>query len=512
MTLDLTTLALGLRARFQRSNTTPELPSIAPVIGRDFKGQEIRWPEARAERAAHVLCLAASGAGKTVLLAGALVEEFIQSISHSRAPLTLFVIDLKGDLVSAILSCLALHNPSLLSRVVVLDPFSVGAYPFNLNHLPLGETPVDIRAQQLAGLVGAVSTATVTQATFPVGPKQLDAIGHVFLGALRVPDPRAHLVLALEAFTDPKGFKILGEATTSDRARQFLLNTVPSDDLRFSCVSRLRVALAASDRLERLVTAPTCLNFAELLRPGQIVLGDFGRPTGGLTSLQAFYALSATLPAIDHLLERPSPWRGPHCRIVIDEAQLVAPVLSERAEVLLTTGRSRGISLTCASQSTALLESASSTLLQILMGNTNTKLIGRLAASDAELLAREQALAPGSDDKVGEMRQRFSASVSNLADREFVELTPGARRRFRSIEHDLAAWEEAAAVSAAEIARARNRMALPTDPPPRLRLQDLAGRRRSSETPLVVVPGGNGAEVSTPHRFPARVSSRSPWG
>jgi hypothetical protein len=44
------------------------------------------------------------------------------------------------------------------------------------------------------------------------------------------------------------------------------------------------------------------------LSPGRITLVDLGRPVGGLTSLQAFYANVLCCLAIEHLMERRSPW------------------------------------------------------------------------------------------------------------------------------------------------------------------------------------------------------------
>lgn len=485
--IDLTRLAL--LGRSLRSPTPQARAANGPLLGHADGGVPVVWAAPTLERASHGVVLAASGAGKTVMVANALVQEITAHAPESADAPALLVVDAKGDLVEHVISGLAATAPERLAAVRYLDPFApTGGFAFNLNRLTLGQTPLDIRGLQLANLVADVSTATGRQAHLGTGARQLDVLYHLVLGALASDDARANVLWALDALTSPRGLLQLASVTRSERARSFLASAQLSDELRASCASRLRSALAASDTLERMVAASGCIDFAELLAPGRLTLVDLGRPIGGLATLQAFYANLLCRLAIEHLMERPSPFRGHHCGVVIDEAQVVAPVLSDRAEAILTTGRSRGLSLTTISQGTTLIDAASDTLLRVLMTNTPTKIIGRLAAPDAELLSREQAPSRGVDERLSSMRGRFAALVTNLADREFLCLTPGGRQRFMSAGVDVAAWERARTERRDLIAAATTALQLRPDSPGRVRLADVAGapaRRAggSSRTP-----------------------------
>src|SRR5262249_12689129 len=160
------------------------------------------------------------------------------------------------------------------------DP--AGGFAFNLNRLPLGTTPVDIPALQLAALVGAVSAATGSPAHLGLGARQLDVLQNVLLAALSCPHPKGNGLWAYDGLTEKNGPKLMAALTTSERAKSFLLSTKLSDELRVSTASRLRSAFAASLHLERLISAPGCIDWGALLGPGNIVIVDLGRPTGGL--------------------------------------------------------------------------------------------------------------------------------------------------------------------------------------------------------------------------------------
>lgn len=510
MLIDATRMAL--RWRRQRPAALPA-ENDGIVLGFEQGGQSVHWPQATLERAGHVAILASSGAGKTILVAQALAEELRREPTHAA-----LIVDPKGDLGEAVLQGLAVTCPQRLRDVALLDPFSDGGFPFNLCRLPPGRTPIDIRALQLAGLIGEVSTAVGAQQHLGVGARQLDVLQHVVLAVLDCAHPAASPLWALDALTDPKGLIRLARVTRNDRARAFLLTARLSDELRSSTASRIRTAFAASESLERLMAAPACIHWAELLAPGKICIVDLGRPFGGMAALQTFYANVIVRLAIEHLLDRPSPWRGHHARIVIDECQVVAPVLADAAEAILTTGRSRGTSLTAISQGTVLIHAADSTLLRVLMTNTPTKLIGRLAAPDAELLAREQAPSAGIDESLSSVRARFVSTVTNLPDRCFYRLTPGERRRFRSIDVDLGGWRDAAAVQAEAFAAIRTRLALPADSPRRVLLADVAeppsrNRRPPRQAPAAPTTPAENPVPEAPLEQPVPPGPpRSRWG
>jgi hypothetical protein len=444
------------------------------------------------------LVLGASGSGKSVMTAAALVEEIRQTRAAGAKRPAYVLVDPKGDLIQLVLHGLAgiesLNGHDILDDVVYLDPFGAGGFPLNLNRMERGGTPLDITAMQLAALVGTVSTATGTQKHLGMGARQQQLLQEVLLGALDTDHPDSNILWALDALTEPNGMKALAAITKSARARQFLLSARLSDELMVSCASRLRTAFAATGALERLVSADTSIQFRELVAPGRITLIDLGRPTGGLSTLQAFWTNLLVRLLIQHLLERPSPWAGHHARVVVDESQVVAPVLADMAEQVLTTGRSRGVSLVTMSQGTALIHKASDTLLDVLLTNTPTKFVGRLGAVDAQLLAKSLTAKQGVDESTQVIRNRFISAVTNAADRQFFLLEPGSIQRFRSLDVDLDGWEQAAERRVEKIREVKSRFALPEGSKPRRRLSDVvprAPRRGGQNKPKVV---------------------RSPWG
>lgn len=522
---DLTRWGVRLRSVLGRGRRGEQAVQEGRVLGRTSEGRPVIWASPRPERAGHSVILAASGAGKTVMCANVLAGEVVEGGVGGDGRLTLLLVDMKGDLAEAVTQAIAAFAPERLADLRVLDPFDpAGGFAFNLNWSPLGETPVDIRALQLAGLVGAVSTATGAQAHLGLGARQLDVLQNVLLAALSCPHAQANVLWAYDALTEKNGPKLLARLTTSERAKSFLLGAKLSDELRVSTASRLRSAFAASAHLERLISAPGCVEWGELLAPGNIVIIDLGRPTGGLVALQRFYGNLLVRLAVDHLLERRSPWKGHHVRIAVDEAQVVAPVLSEVAETILTTGRSRGLSLATISQGTTLLKDASDTLLRVLMTNCPTRLIGRLSAPDAELLSRELAPKRGVDETLSALRTDFVSEVTNLPDRHFIQLTPGLAERFVSEDVDLEAWHAAAETHQGAIQAARLAFALLSDEP-RVRLSTAAGdaeaprpRRRVAEAgpQIVDAPDAPGPpddlDVATSEGDDAVPPPRSRWG
>lgn len=468
---DFTSVVLAVKRLLGREAQASLATELGVVIGETNDGTPVIWPAPSPVRASHATVLAASGAGKTVLTTLALLGEITgDSVKPKEKRQATLVVDPKGDLVATLLAALAADAPERLSDVIYLDPFSEGAFPFNLRILPLGKTPTDVRAMQLAELVNQVSTAQGSQAHLGTGARQLDVLTNVILGALDSSSPEATILFALDALVEKGGLKTLASLTLSVRARQFLESAVLSDELKASCASRLRLAFGATAALERIVTAGSCLKFDELLSPGRIVLVHLGNPTGGLTALSTLWANLLVRLAIEHLMERPSPWKGHHCRVVVDEAQVVAGVLADVAERVLTTGRSRGVSLTVLSQGTTLIAKESDTLLPVLLTNASTRLIGRLSARDAELLAREISPGKGIDESLGEVRARFTAAVTNLADRDFFLLHPGSRTRFTTRTADLDAWQRAEKAEAKLITDVKTRFALPKAQAPRVLL------------------------------------------
>jgi len=505
---DLTSLRLLFR---RNRRPTPAAPADKDVVlGFREQGEPVLWLPPSQQAASHALCLASSGTGKSVMLANAIAAEFAQQMNNSALAdrMSCLVIDPKGDFSLHLIQALASRDSKLLSQVNYLDPFAdaegVVPFAFNLNKLALGKTPLDVRALQISNLCAAVSTGVSEMKHLGVGARQVDTLLHVVLGALANKHPEANILWALDALVIRQGLKRLAGLTTSKRAKQYLSNTFLSPELQASCASRLRTAFSLTSSLEQIVTANGSLQFADLLSPGQITILNLGMPTGGITELSKFYASLFVQLCYEHLMERPSPYQGHHVRLVIDEVQVVAEVLEKIAEAILTLGRSKNVSLTAISQGSALITSSSEVLLPVMLSNTNFKLIGRLNAEDAEILAKTIAPGEGVDETLNETRSTFIARVTNLKDREFVLLQPGQRERFTSAEVKMEGWREAQAEHAQDIAAMKARLTLPPSRKPRVALDDVAPykARGASQSPP---PPKN-----SNHRGPK--APRSPWG
>ncbi len=475
MVVDLTQLAKMFGALEPQARPPPHVQIDGVVLGHADDGAACYWPRPVQQSAGHGLVLAASGAGKTVMVADVLARELVEEQRRpARLRSSLIVLDPKGDLAHHLVQAVSATSPSALAHVTILDPFSRDGFAFNLN-LSKSSVPMDIRALQLAELVAEVSTG-IGGAKAGMGTRQVDVLQHALLGALAVPTLGASPLLALDALIEREGFAALAELTTSDRARQFLENTKLAPELQSSTSSRLRMALATTDQLERLVAAPACIDMEALLGPGNIVVIDLGHPPGGLKALTTFWANLLLRQFVDQLLVRPTPWHGHHTRLVIDEAHIVSPVLSDVAEVILTTGRSRGLSLVTMTQTLSLLQRSSAELVRCLEANVPFKLAGRLAPTDADLLARGAGVN-------GSARERLVHAVVNLPDRYFVCLQPGAVAKLKSREVQIRSWRDAERRSAQDIAAARSRFAVPAAAPRRTQLRDLAGERHAETAP-----------------------------
>ncbi|MBI2444274.1 MAG: ATP-binding protein [Candidatus Magasanikbacteria bacterium] len=379
MMLDFTRWAVTWQRWRVPRTAPPTIKEGEVVIGYGEGAVPIIWPAPSPVRASHGLVFSASGTGKTQMFAAATAAEFCLSDCPLEKRHALLGVDGKGDYIKAFLSGVAALRPERLVDVRVLDPFAALPFAFNLKHLARGgNTPLEVRSLGLANLAATVSTGVGTQAHLGAGSRQIDVIQNCLLAPLASPDPRASPLWALDGLIIPQGLKCLAAITDSERAKQFLLSAQLSEELRASCAGRLRLALAASESLERMMSAPTCVQFSELLGPGRACLVDLGRPTGGLSVLTRFFANLIVRLAVEYLLERPSPYPGHHVRLFADEAHLIVPILSDCCEAIETTGRSRNVSLALCTQSPVLLDEASDSLVPVLLGNTPFKVIGRM--------------------------------------------------------------------------------------------------------------------------------------
>lgn len=520
MTIDITRHAVFWRRLFAGRGRAVA-PEDGTLLGTSDRGTRVAWPSPSAARASHGLVLAGSGAGKTVLLAATALGELLRDRKKpKRERMAVFAADPKGDLVELLLTGIAAECPEALSDVRYLDPFTeTGGYPFNLAKIARKAVPPDVWAVILASLVGIVSTSIGDQKHLGTGQRQQDVLQHVLLAVADSDHPHASPLWALEALSTGKaGVVRLARATRSDRARQFLLSTDLGAELRASCAARLRSAFALTSGLARMTASPRCLDLDDCLSPGAITLANFARAPAGFVPLTAFQSNAFTRMVVDHLYARTSPWKGHHARLWLDEAQILAPVLSDVAERIFTTGRSFGISAVIASQGTALLKAAGGeTLLRVLMTNAPMKLVGRLSAPDAELLGREQAPGAGVDTSLTEVRSRFVGAVTNLKDREFLRVLPGETTRFRSKDVDLEAWDAASTALEADLTATKRRLALAPDAEQAASLEAAIPEGAQSNAPRSPARGRRRRAAAAPPQAdapsaPPPPKPRSKWG
>ncbi len=463
-----------LRRAGRPSPTAAAQPSPgASLLGHDDQGRPVLQARPDNRTAQHLLLLAASGSGKSVLLAWQLLQEVIWETNNVPRDQwqCLFVADPKNDTATLLLEGIFVACPERARDIVWLNPFDRG-FDFNLNHLAIPGVSDEVKARLVADVTAIVSTASGAAASGGAGSRQLDAWLHAILGSLTITDPRAHVLLAAEALATEAGQKRLAALTKSPQAREFLQDATLSEELRSSTTARLRLCFGATDMQARIFSSNRALDLGDLLGAGKIVLLPVGDPPGGLKSLKSLWINLFGRFVIERLLSRPSPWRGHHARIVLDEVQ-EALVLEDAIERIATVGRSKGVSGIYASQGTTLIADASSALLKVLRSNTPTAIIGRSNFADARQFSAEQAPLPGVDEAPHAVQQKIMASILSLPDRHFWLLRPGQRVRFQSADVAVDEWRRNADQQAAVVAAIKARHGLADAQQSRVTLKDL---------------------------------------
>ncbi|MEQ8272351.1 MAG: DUF87 domain-containing protein [Deltaproteobacteria bacterium] len=498
MIIDVTSLLLWLGALVRRvvsllsgCRLTAGASSPLAVLGAASDGRVVTWPAPSAERACSAVVLGSSGAGKSVLIASMIAQQIeLERTAPARKRTANVICDPKGDLAKLVVAGVAALAPDrLVDDLTILAPFE---RPIPLN-VCLAASPhgASVRALSLAELVSGTSAALGDHRVVAMGPKQVSLLADVLEGCITARHPARSALWAIDALTVDGGVEMLGALTTSPRARRALGARI-NRDLADSCAARLRAAFSLTEGLEAMVGASSCMDIDALTRAGAITIIDL---SGSPPALRAVWSSILLRAVMDAALARPSPFDGHHLRISQDECHLTAPVLSASVEELSTTGRSRSVSLACLSQGTVLLDRASPALVDVLLTNSPTQIIGRVGAPDAKLLSRFVSPSPGVSESVGAVQSVFAATVANLADRTFIEMTPGGRTRFRSADVDLAAWTEAADRHASAIERAKTRWVLDDTGGERVTLEQAATEGlRSSRRPAARKRNPTGAK------------------
>lgn len=499
---DITRVGLAWqRLRYPLPPPEPAPPGV--LVGRAESGEPVIVPTPTRRKAASALVLGSTGCGKTALVALLALGEQLNAIAEGRVPDAVTILDPKGDIGDYLVGALSAELPEALSRIIWLDPFERRQVPFplNLRHLEQDGLSADERAWFLASLSNVVSTGMGTAAHLGQGARQQELIALLIGATLTASHPAASPVWAVDALTlGPKGIRALAELTPVPRYREALQALHMGDELRASVLARLRLMCSATEQIEAMASAPGCVDLERLLAPGVITVISLRDPPAGNVGLVRYFANLLVRLLFERAMCRPSSAEGPMVRFVLDELPVVSETLHDCLERGLAVGRSKGLSFVLASQTLKQLEVGGNDLLvTLILSQIPWRAAGRLPAREAELCAREQAPGPGIDESASAMRARLSGIITNLTDRNFVSLRAGARQRFVSETVDMEGWLRAAQDRATEIGAQKQRLWLPADLGPRVRLADLipakrrarprpkAGRREDGPPPT---PGG----------------------
>lgn len=490
MVIDVTKFFVRNRVRRARQADTQRRRASAPgedqiIIGESTSGTKVTWPRPKIGVNTNALVLGKSGCGKSIMVSAALLKSILLDLRTKPAAQRTcnVVVDAKGDLGGYLLAGLAASGEAseLLDKVFFLDPFTKGrGYPFNLRQLD-SRTDKSVLALGLAELCGELSTGMGSQAHLSQGSRQVQILSTLFAAILSSPHPQASPLWALDALQrGRRGFADLAAITSCEKSKQFLMSKqhIP-DSLLSSVLARLTTGFALTEHIEKQMSADTCVQMSETIRPGNTVVIDLGNPPNAMVSITRYYASLLVRLIINHALERPSPYseNGFGVNICIDESQIVIPAIAPIAQNLLETARSRGVSLTLMTQGTATIRKEAPTLLSSIMSNVEMILAGSLSAADAETLSRELAPSLGVEQSISKLRQDFVARATNLEPRFFNRIGTGERTVFRTADVPLEDWQQATIRCQAQLDAVKSRLAPALRQGPRPQLPDLPRSR-----------------------------------
>ncbi len=420
-----------------------------------------------------LICLGRSGSRKSTLM----LQSYVRAIAYEYRHVapgrrrSFAIIDFKDDLAEGLLAGLAAEVPQALENTYFLNPFSrnAGIFPYNLVHADACGTPNDMRARQIAHLVGRASGTGVLAVA--LGGRQLELIAALFHAIFECDHPSRSLAWAADALASSDGIGRLASLCRSERARRTLLSLRLPPDVLASTGTRIRSVLSAYQDLENMMSAPTCVNWRNLTSPGTVTICALGKPIGGALELAEFHGNVLVRQCIEFLLaSRTSPTNQPPVTVAIDECQMAASAIHDCLRRVIETGRSRNVQVHLICQGTRALRDASGALFESLLTNCAYTFCGRLSSSDATLFCRE-ALGPS-----------IPAAAANRIAGELISLPPGEfffsegdgkPRRFRGAPPDLNAWRQASVSRAGDIAAVRRRLC-PQPLPPATHLWDVA--------------------------------------
>lgn len=324
----------------------------------------------------------ATGSGKT-RLALAWLDQILRAMATG-APVSLLILDLKGELSDLILTLLGaetVRRPAsghLLEHLLTMRFFRGDAYlpPWNL----LSPMPGLSAATQAHALAEALEHAL----GMGLGTRQEYAFAMVLaLGierALTLPE----LALAL---ADPDALAVHARRSRSQELRVYFEHRYPREApaTRDGLTTRANLLLSI-DSIRAMVSARATIDWRERLLPGRVSVLDFGgAPFGADGARRAVSSLALQLVLAG--VFSPGTREG-FCFIACDEVQdAITPATLRNLERILSTARSFQTGMLVVHQALTQLPSP---FLQLLSTNVRVRAIGRAGGEDARL-SREWA-------------------------------------------------------------------------------------------------------------------------
>lgn len=396
---------------------------------------------------------AATGAGKTRLV-GSLLAQVADAIV-ANAPVSLVVVDGKGDIASELLRGLARFlttdeaRSSFIRRLRVIRPFDDSWLP----SLPL----LAGRANADPMTIGQTVAHTLSDvfADASVGARQRAMLAALLALAAEQNIPFVMLPWLL---SDLEQIEALVPRASSAALRLELVRLPREGRASVDGLSARLNALLQVPSLRACLSGPTPVDLTSMFDPGSINVIDLsGAPLGARDAARAIGSL--LISALSDAAFDPVRTVQGATWIVIDElAAFLTSISAEQLERLVVLGRSFRTSVLLVHQSATQLPSE---LRSALDTNGAWRIIGRSAERDAQAAAEWFTRMAAPADRVTDAaRSRwFTSMVGGLPSRGFVvsdRRAPYAPRRIESLTFDPPRWDHINATTRTFLRRGAN--------------------------------------------------------
>lgn len=356
------------------------------VVEATYPGSERPLALAPNDALRHLHVLGPTGSGKSTLL----LKLIVQDIADGRG---VVVIEPKGDLIAEVLSCIPEER---MGDVVVIDPTdSTTSQPVGINPLALGGRSPELVADQLLGVFHSLFAAHW-------GPRTSDILASALLTLARTP---GMTLVALPLLLSDAGFrrKVLAGIDDPVGLEPFWASyEALSEPERANAIApamrRLRPFLLRPELRAIIGQAHPKFDLREVFTKRRVLLVNLSKGTLGpetaalLGSLLMTGLWQATLGR-----SRVPPERRHVVPIYVDEFQDYLRLPVDFADAL-AMARGLGVAFTLAHQFLHQLDPA---IGSSVLANAQSRVVFRLAADDARILASGSALDPEDFQSLG---------------------------------------------------------------------------------------------------------------